>query len=87
VPTLKPQLVSATWIGNRRWDLKFQSGETVALPEGEDVARAALTRFAELDKSTGLLGRGLVRFDLRFPDKMIVRLPRPVQPPAEQSAG
>ncbi|MBA3526812.1 MAG: FtsQ-type POTRA domain-containing protein, partial [Sphingomonas sp.] len=79
VPTLKPQLVSATWVGNRRWDLKFQSGETVALPEGEQPARAALAKFAELDKTTGLLGRGLVRFDLRFPDKMIVRLPRGVQ--------
>ncbi len=79
VPTLKPQLVSASWVGNRRWDLKFQSGETVALPEGEPASRAALAKFAELDKTTGLLGRGLVRFDLRFPDKMIVRLPRGVE--------
>jgi cell division protein FtsQ len=79
VPTLKPQLVSATWVGNRRWDLKFQSGETVALPEGDAAARTAIAKFAELDKSTGLLGRGLVRFDLRFPDKMIVRLPRGVE--------
>ncbi len=79
VPTLKPQLVSASWVGNRRWDLKFQSGETVALPEGDQAARAAIAKFAELDKTTGLLGRGLVRFDLRFPDKMIVRLPRGVE--------
>lgn len=79
VPTLKPQLVSATWVGNRRWDLKFQSGETVALPEGEPAAQAAIAKFAELDKTTGLLGRGLVRFDLRFPDKMIVRLPRAIE--------
>ena len=28
VPTLKPQLASATWVGGRRWDLNFQSGET-----------------------------------------------------------
>jgi cell division protein FtsQ len=76
VPTLKPQLASATWVGGRRWDLNFQSGETVALPEGETAARGALTKFAKLDKSSGLLGRGIVRFDLRIPDKMIVRLPR-----------
>ena len=76
VPTLRPQLASATWVGGRRWDLNFQSGETVALPEGEAAARAALTKFAKLDKSSGLLGRGIVRFDLRVPDKMIVRLPR-----------
>lgn len=76
VPTLKPQLASASWIGGRRWDLNFQSGETIALPEREDDARAALTKFAKLDRSNGLLGRGVVRFDLRIPGKMIVRLPR-----------
>jgi len=88
VPTLKPQLASATWVGGRRWDLNFQSGETVALPEGEGDAHAALTKFAKLDKSTGLLGRGVVRFDLRIPSKMIVRLPRapgePIAPPAQE---
>lgn len=76
VPTLKPQLASATWIGRRRWDLAFQTGETVALPEGEAAARRALAKFARVDRSSGLLGRGLVRFDLRVPGKMIVRLPR-----------
>ena len=76
VPTLRPQLASAIWVGGRRWDLNFQSGETIALPEGEQAAAAALTKFAKLDKSSGLLGRGIVRFDLRIPDKMIVRLPR-----------
>ena len=77
VPTLKPQLASATWIGRRRWDLAFSSGETIALPEGGEAATKALQRFAKLDRSTGLLGRGLKRFDLRMPDKMIVRLPAP----------
>ena len=85
VPTLKPQLASATWVGARRWDLAFQSGEIVALPEGEEPARDALTRFARLDKQSELLGRGIVRFDLRVPGKMIVRLPRapgePITPP------
>jgi cell division protein FtsQ len=76
VPTLKPQLASATWVGGRRWDLNFQSGETVALPEGEEAAKASLMKFARLDKQSGLLGRGILRFDLRVPGKMIVRLPR-----------
>ena len=90
VPTLKPQLASANWVGGRRWDLSFQSGETVSLPEGEDAAKAALTKFVRLDKQTGLLGRGILRFDLRVPGKMIVRLPRapgeaiaPAAPPQE----
>ena len=76
VPTLGPQLASASWVGGRRWDLSFQSGETIALPEGEQAAKAAIVKFARLDKSAGLLGRGIVRFDLRVPGKMIVRLPR-----------
>lgn len=80
VPTLKPQLASATWVGQRRWDLQFQSGETVALPEGEAAAKKALTKFADMDKSNGLLGRGLVRVDLRLPGKMIVRLPKVPEP-------
>ena len=84
VPTLQPQLASATWVGRRRWDLSFQSGETIALPEGEQPARAALVKFAKLDRSNGLLGRGVVRFDLRIPGKMIVRLPRA---PGEGLAG
>jgi cell division protein FtsQ len=92
VPALQPQLASAIWVGGRRWDLSFQSGETVALPEGQQAARAALVKFANVERSTGLLGRGLVRFDLRIPGKMIVRLRRapgesillePSQPPAE----
>jgi cell division protein FtsQ len=85
VPTLKPQLASATWVGGRRWDLNFQSGETVALPEGEEAAMAALAKFARADKQSSLLGRGILRFDLRVPGKMIVRLPRapgePILPP------
>ena len=76
VPSLKPQLESANWIGGRRWDLVFQSGETVVLPEGDAEARQALAKFAKLDKSAGLLGRGIKRFDLRIPGKMIVRLPQ-----------
>jgi|SRR4051794_970209 cell division protein FtsQ len=87
-PSLKPQLASATWVGGRRWDLNLQSGETLALPEGEEAARAALTKFARLDKSTGLIGRGIVRFDLRVAGKMIVRLPRapgePIIPEPQQ---
>jgi cell division protein FtsQ len=86
VPTLKPQLASATWVGGRRWDLNFQSGETVALPEGEAQARTALTKFADLDKSAGLLGRKVVRFDLRKPGQMTVRLPNAPKPSPEPAA-
>jgi cell division protein FtsQ len=78
-PALKAQLVSATWVGQRRWDLSFQSGETLMLPEGEVASATALTKFAKTDKSAGLLGRGFVSFDMRNPGKtMTVRLPKAV---------
>ncbi len=75
-PQLRPVLDGAIWIGDRRWDLKFQSGETLMLPEGEAAAVAALKKFAELDATQRLLGRGMARFDMRNPDQMAV-LPGP----------
>jgi len=85
-PTIKAQLVSASWVGQRRWDLAVQTGETIALPEGDAAAATALAKFAEKDKSAGLLGRGMERFDLRKAGQMTVRLPRepgePIIPPA-----
>jgi len=73
-PELKPIIEGATWVGQRRWDLRFQSGEVLALPEGDEAARKALIKFARMDKSVQLLGRGLVRFDMRIPGKFIVRV-------------
>ncbi|MEO8722880.1 MAG: FtsQ-type POTRA domain-containing protein [Sphingobium sp.] len=77
-PALKPVLAGATWVGNRRWDLRFQSGETLSLPEGPQLAAAALVNFARLDGINRLLGRGIVRFDMRDPDKFVMRMPKNV---------
>ncbi len=86
VPTIKAQLVSARWIGERRWDLALQTGETIALPEGQAAAATALAKFAEKDKAAGLLGRGIEWFDLRKAGQITARLPRkpgePILPPA-----
>jgi cell division protein FtsQ len=73
-PELKPMMSGATWIGGRRWDVRFQSGEVLALPEGQEAAQKALVKFARMDRMTQLLGRGLVRFDMRIPGKFIVRV-------------
>jgi cell division protein FtsQ len=74
-PNLKPAMAGATWVGGRRWDLRFQSGEVLALPEGEAAARKALAKFASMDQSVQLLGKGYVRIDMRDPKRMLVRLP------------
>jgi cell division protein FtsQ len=77
--SLKPVIAGATWIGDRRWDLRFQSGETLALPEGADEAQRALVRFARMDASQRLLGRGFLRFDMRDPTRFVARLDRQVR--------
>jgi cell division protein FtsQ len=79
-PQLRPMLDGATWVGDRRWDIRFRSGETLSLPEGEDRARAALAEFAERDGTMRLLGQGMLRFDMRNPGRIIVK-------PAVQAAG
>jgi cell division protein FtsQ len=74
-PALKPRVRAATWVGNRRWDLRFDSGETLKLPE--ENAAAALLDFAKRDGANPLLGRGWVSFDMRDPDKLVARKPDP----------
>jgi cell division protein FtsQ len=76
VPSLKSSITSASWVGNRRWDVQFKSGEVLALPEGDEAAGKAMTRFARIDGVERLLGRGFVRFDMRDPKKMVVRVAR-----------
>jgi cell division protein FtsQ len=85
VPALKPALGGATWVGNRRWDLRFKSGETLSLPEGEDMAAIALAKFQKMDGTDRLLGRGFARFDMRDPQKMFVRVKR--ETPGSSQAG
>lgn len=70
---LKAQVAGASWVGNRRWDLRFKSGETLALPEGEKAAAEALLNFARMDGIHRLLGRDLIHFDLRDPERAYFR--------------
>jgi cell division protein FtsQ len=72
-PSLKPQITGAKWVGNRRWDLTFKTGETLALPEGDRESAEALLNFARMDGVNRLLGRDIIHFDLRDPDRMYLR--------------
>jgi cell division protein FtsQ len=68
---------AAVFVGGRRWDLKFKSGETLALPDQPGQAKAALASFARLDGQgpERLLGGRFTRFDMRLPGRMIVAGP------------
>jgi cell division protein FtsQ len=83
--SLKGQIVAANWVGNRRWDLRFRSGETLALPEGEDLAAQALVNFTRMDGIHRLLGRDIIHFDLRDPDRAYMRR-APKKAPEGQAA-
>lgn len=72
-PALKPLVRAATWIGNRRWDLTFSTGEKLQLPEGDEESRAALRKFAEMDGEQRLLRKGSIRFDMRVAGNMVVQ--------------
>ena len=73
-PALKPVVKAAVWVGNRRWDVLCQTGERLVLPEGDRESARALVKFAQLDGTLGLLGKGYDRFDLRDPTKLVVRM-------------
>jgi cell division protein FtsQ len=92
-PSLKSLIEGATWVGDRRWELRFSSGEALELPEGADVARSAYAVFAQKDQQARLLGQGYARIDMRDPKQMVVRTSRdpgakiddPAPPPTTQT--
>jgi cell division protein FtsQ len=73
---LADQIEAGVLIGGRRWNIRFKSGETLALPDTPANARAAILRFAKLE--TGLqddqklLGGRYERFDMRLPGQITI---------------
>lgn len=74
-PALKPQVAEAEWIGNRRWNVMFKTGQVLALPEGDDQSASALLGFARMDGVNRLLGGKVASFDMRASDRMYLRVP------------
>ena len=74
-PALKPRVQEAEWIGNRRWNVTFKTGQVLALPEGEKESAGALVSFARLDGTNRLLGGKVTIFDMRATDRIYLRVP------------
>lgn len=74
-PALKPRVREAEWIGNRRWNITFDTEQVLALPEGESEASKALVKFATLDGTNRLLGGKVAAFDMRAGDRIYLRVP------------
>lgn len=73
-PALQTRIVAAVRVGERRWNLRMDSGADVMLPEGHETA--ALDRLAQLQQQHALLDRPLAAIDLRLPDRLLLR-PKP----------
>ncbi len=85
-PALAPKVEAAEWVGNRRWNLTFTTGQLLALPEGEVEAATALVKFARLDGKNRLLGGKVIAFDMRTPPRLYLRLPDAVGKPKDVAA-
>ncbi len=79
-PALAKRVAQAARRGDRRWDLVFESGLVVRLPENKP--RLAWERLAHLEQKFGLLSRGLVAIDMRLPDRLVLRTPPGATPSA-----
>ena len=86
-PTLQSRVIAAVRVGERRWNLRLNTGADVLLPESHEVA--ALDRLQQLQQDHALLDRPMQVVDLRLPDRLVVR-PKPemhndaIQTPASQ---
>ena len=74
-PALRPQIREAEWVGNRRWNLTFKTGQVLALPEGDKRSAGALMAFARLDGTNRLIGGRVAAFDMRASDRIYLRVP------------
>ncbi len=81
-PAMRPQVVSADWVGNRRWNLTFRTRQILMLPEGETDSAQALLRFARIDGTDQLIGGKGLAFDFRAADRFYIRLPEQPGAPA-----
>ncbi len=71
-PALFAQVQAAVLVGGRRWDIRLKNGIKVYLPEVETFT--AWVRLAQLEAENRIFDRDVAAIDLRFPDRLVVRL-------------
>ncbi len=75
-PELAARVVSAIRVGNRRWDLEFDNGMRLKLPEESKThgPAAAWRTFAEMEAEKGILSLEVMVIDLRLADRVVMKL-------------
>lgn len=69
-PEMKPDVVAAIRVGERRWNVKLANDVVVMLPE--EGAQAAWQRFAGLVKNEALLSKAVRQVDMRMEDRVFI---------------
>ena len=72
VPELAANTKALIRVGDRRWDIETLDGTTIMLPE--TGLAGELARFAKIERETELFNRDISRVDLRFKDRIIVKM-------------
>lgn len=75
-PSLAARVASAERLGDRRWDVRFDGGLVLSLPD--EGAAEAWRRFAVLAAEHDLLAGDVLAVDLRFDDRVVLRMRRPL---------
>lgn len=71
-PELAANTKALIRVGDRRWDIETLDGTTIMLPE--NGLADELARFARIERETELFSRDISRVDLRFKDRIIVKM-------------
>jgi cell division protein FtsQ len=71
-PQVNAVTKAATFVGERRWNLRLNDGLDIRLPEN-DVGNALIT-LSNLDRDEHLFAKDVVAIDLRLPDRLVVQL-------------
>ncbi len=69
-PDLERRVRALIEVGGRRWNIRFDNGIDVLLPETESAV--AWSELAELDRRHALLARRISAIDLRIPGRIVV---------------
>lgn len=80
-PVLAKQFEAATWVGERRWNIRLTGGTEIKLPES-DAAEAWKT-VAELHAKQKLLDRAVKVVDMRIQGRLFMTISPPPAPSAK----
>jgi len=81
-PDFARRVSAAVRVGDRRWNLRIELGNarTIEALLPEENPGAAWSRLAELDRQQHLFDHDITTVDLRFPDRLVVRVVHAIPP-------